>query len=336
MMKMGSTFFLRLFLSLWLALAASSSWSATPVQTHGALAVKGNQIVDKTGHPVAFSGPSFFWSNTGMQQEKYYDAAMVRYYRREWNATVVRAALGVDPKGGYLDDPQGNQRRVFAVVDAAIAEGLYVIVDWHSHHAEDHPDAAIRFFQGVARKYGKHPNIIYEIYNEPLREAGWSSVVKPYAEKVVAAIRAIDPDNLIIVGTPAWSQDVDVAAADPLNDFRNIAYSLHFYAGTHKQALRDKAQVALDKGIALMVTEWGTVNADGDGGVDRDETLKWFAFMKQHHLTNCNWAVSDKAEGASHFKPGTPADGKIDDDRLTPSGLFVKELVRHWDDTAAR
>ena len=332
MMKIGSTFLLRLVVSLWLGMAASSIWAATPVETHGALAVKGNQIVDKTGQPVAFSGPSFFWSNTGMQQEKYYNAAMVRYYSQQWNATVVRAALGVDAKGGYLSDPQGNERRVFAVVDAAIAEGLYVIVDWHSHHAEDHPNEAIRFFQGVATKYGKLPNVIYEIYNEPLRDAGWTSVVKPYAEKIVAAIRAIDPDNLIVVGTPSWSQDVDMAAADPLTKSSNIAYSLHFYAGTHKQFLRDKAQIALDKGLALMVTEWGTVNADGNGGVDRDETIKWVAFMKLHHLTNCNWAVSDKNEGASHFKPGTPADGKIGDERLTESGLFVKQLVKQWDE----
>ena len=336
MMKIGSTFFRRFFLPLWLGMSAAATWAATPVEIHGALAVKGNQIVDKAGLPVAFSGPSFFWSNTGMAQEKYYNADMVRYYRRQWNASVVRAALGVDPKGGYLDDPQGNERRVFAVIDAAIAEGIYVIVDWHSHHAEDHPDAAIRFFQGVARKYGTRPNIIYEIYNEPLREAGWTSVVKPYAEKVLPAIRAIDPNNLIVVGTPSWSQDVDAAAADPITDAGNIVYSLHFYAGSHKQFLRDKAQVALDKGLALMVTEWGTVNADGDGGVDHEETLKWFAFMKLHHLTNCNWAASDKNEGASHFKPGTPADGKMGDERLTESGLFVKQLVKQWDGTAAK
>ena len=188
----------------------------------------------------------------------------------------------------------------------------------------------------MARKYGKKPNLIYEIYNEPLRTADWTSVVKPYAESVVPAIRAIDPDNLIIVGTPSWSQDVDVAAADPLKNVRNVAYTLHFYAGTHKQFLRDKAQIALDKGLALMVTEWGAVNADGDGGIDKEETLKWFAFMKQHHLTNCNWAVSDKAEASSHFKPGTPADGKIDDDQLTASGKFVRALVREWDKPTAQ
>lgn len=62
-------------------------------------------------------------------------------------------------------------------------------------------------------------------------DLGWSGTIKPYAQAVISAIRAIDPDNLIVVGTPTWSQDVDVAAADPIAG-TNIAYTLHFYAGT--------------------------------------------------------------------------------------------------------
>jgi hypothetical protein len=55
----------------------------------------------------------------------------------------------------------------------------------------------------MARTCGHHHNIIYEIYNEKLA-VSW--IIKPYAEAVAGAIRAIDPDNLIIVGTPNWSQ----------------------------------------------------------------------------------------------------------------------------------
>ena len=36
----------------------------------------------------------------------------------------------------------------------------------------------------------------------------------------------------------------------------------HFYAGTHGQYLRDKAQAALDRGIALFVSEWGTLHTE--------------------------------------------------------------------------
>ena len=307
------------------------SQAATAVATHGALSVKGNQIVDADGKPTSFNGPSLFWSNTGWGADRYYNADVVAYVQKDWNATIIRAAIGADKNGGYAADPEGNFAKAERVIDAAIAQGMYVIVDWHAHDAEKNPALAVSFFEKIANKYGKSPNVIYEIYNEPLQNVDWSKQIKPYAEQVIAKIRAIDPDNLIIVGTQTWSQDVDKAAADPIKGFTNIAYTLHFYAGSHKQSLRDKAQKALDKGIALMITEWGTVNANGDGGVDKKETELWLAFARKNNLSMCNWALNDKKEGASQLKLGTAPDGKWTDANLTENGLYVKEIVSHWD-----
>jgi aryl-phospho-beta-D-glucosidase BglC (GH1 family) len=181
----------------------------------------------------------------------------------------------------------------------------------------------------MARTYGDRDNVIYEIYNEPL-DISWHDTLKPYAEAVIAAIRAIDPDNLIVVGTPHWSQDVDVAAADPITDYPNIAYALHFYAGTHHQPLRDKAQAALDKGLPLFVTEWGTVDADGDGAVADGETAAWMAFLKANRISAVNWSITDKAEGAAALIPGAGATGGWTEAQLTASGALVRAIVRGW------
>lgn len=304
----------------------------TAVEHYGQLAVKGNRIVDRQAQPVSLAGPSLFWSNTGWGADKYYNARVVNYIQEQWNAPIIRAAIGAGKNGGMLTHPEENIAKAEAVIDAATDQGMYVILDWHAHHAEDHPKDAIAFFQHFARKYGAQPNIIYEIYNEPLANADWADVIKPYAEQVIAAIRAIDPDNLIIVGTQTWSQDVDKAADDPITGVDNIAYTLHFYAGTHKAELRQKAQYALDKGIALMVTEWGTVNANGDGAVDRQSTQQWLDFIKRNQLSHANWALNDKIEGASMLKNGTAANGAWSDDDLTESGLYVKSIVKDWSD----
>lgn len=309
------------------ALVLASAAAATPVQTHGALRTDGGRVVDQQGKPVALAGPSFFWSNTGWGQDRFYNAGAVKTFAQDWNASLVRAAMGVDEGGGLLQDP-ANQARAEAVVDAAIANGVYVIIDWHSHHAERHADQAVAFFSVMARKYGHSPNVIYEIYNEPL-DVSWSGVIKPYAEKVVAAIRAVDPDNLIVVGTPKWSQDVDVAARDPLKG-HNIAYSLHFYAATHKQHLRDKADAAMKLGAPLFVTEWGSVSADGNGAVDRQESLRWQDFLHQHCLSQAQWAASDKKEAASLFKPGVSSTGPWTDADLTESGKLLREILNNW------
>lgn len=321
------------YLVLLASFVCVSAYAATAVQTHGSLSLKGNQIVDAHGQPLSLAGPSLFWSNTGWEgnEGRYYNADVVAYVQKEWNAGIIRAAIGGTSKGGYIELPEENMLRAERVIDAAIAQGMYVIVDWHAHDAHKYPDLAIKFFEAIAHKYGKNPNIIYELYNEPLNNVDWSTMVKPYAEKVIPKIRAIDRKNLILVGTQTWSQDVDKAADDPIKGFKNIGYTLHFYAGSHKEALRKKAEYAMNKGIALMVTEWGSVNADGNGGVHREETELWLAFMREHHLTHCNWALSDKNEGASQLKVGTNADGKWTDADLTEAGLYEKEIVLNWD-----
>ncbi|HCS63557.1 MAG TPA: hypothetical protein DIW64_05390 [Cellvibrio sp.] len=305
-------------------ITTSSSSSNGNTQGVAPLVVQGNKVT-ANGQPANLAGMSLFWSNTGWGGEKYYNAQAVSWLKSDWKANLVRAAMGVDEAGGYLTDST-NKTRTMAVVDAAIANNMYVIVDWHTHHAEDNKAAAIAFFKEMATKYGSYNNVIYEIYNEPL-QVSWSGVIKPYANDVIREIRAIDPDNLIIVGTPTWSQDVDVAANDPITAYSNIAYTLHFYAGTHKQSLRDKAQAAMSRGIALFVTEWGSVNADGNGAVDAAETNAWLNFLKANGISHANWSLNDKAEGSSALTPGASANGGWSSAQLTASGSFVRNAI---------
>jgi endoglucanase len=114
-----------------------------------------------------------------------------------------------------------------------------VIIDWHKEHRVEAPTnetEAVAFFTQMATTYGAYPNVIFEIYNEP-NGPQWPAV-KAYAEIVIGAIRKTGSTNLIVVGTPSWSRDVDIAAVDPITDFKNIAYTLHFYAGSHRQCHR--------------------------------------------------------------------------------------------------
>ena len=309
-----------------LAMVLPGLLQAQPVQQHGALAVSGNRIVNQNGQTVSFAGNSFFWSNDGWGGENFYTAGAVDWLQKDWKTTIVRAAMGVEASGGYIQSPASNKNKVKTIVDAGIARGMYVIIDWHSHSAQSYQSQAISFFEEMATTYGSYPNVIYEIYNEPDNES-WSTI-KTYAEAVIGAIRRIDPDNLIIVGTPTWSQDVDVASTNPITGYSNIAYTLHFYAATHKQSLRDKAQTALNNGIALMVTEWGTVQASGDGAVDEPSTREWMNFLDANQISHLNWAVNDKQEGASALLPGSSTTGGWTD--YTTSGWLARDIVRNW------
>ena len=306
-----------------LFLGAGAGEAATAVEEHGQLRVEGNRILDKNGQPVVLRGMSFFWSQW---MGRFYNPEVVRTLREDWGCTVVRAAMGVE-SGGYLTNPAREEEKIKAVVQAAIDQGIYVIIDWHDHRASSHTVEAQAFFEKMATTFSKHPNVIYELWNEPLKEHDWSTVIKPYHEAVIPKIRAHDPRNLIVCGTPSWSQDVDKASRDPLH-FENVAYTLHFYAATHKQSLRNKAAAALANNVALMVTEWGASEASGNGRLDEEETRKWWDFMEQNHLSWCNWSVTDKNEISAALKPGAGSGGGWTTNELTRSGNLVRDELR--------
>ncbi|MBX9850904.1 MAG: glycoside hydrolase family 5 protein [Cytophagaceae bacterium] len=292
----------------------------TIVEKYGQLSVKGKYIIGQYGDTVQLRGMSYFWSQW---QGAYYNAGVVKWLKDDWKCTVIRAAMGVD-HGGYADQPYDQLERVKLVVKAAIDAGIYVVIDYHSHQAHMDPYTAKKFFSEMAKKYGSYPNVLYEIYNEPLQETSWSDDIKPYADTVIKAIREYDPDNIVIVGTRQWSQLVHEASLDKISD-PNTAYTLHFYAATHKDWLREEAQKALDNGICIFVTEYGTCEASGNGVLDYEETKKWWDFMDQNKISYCNWSISDKEETASILIFGASWTGKWKESKLTPSGLFVRE-----------
>jgi len=283
-----------------------------------------------TGQAPLLAGPSFFWSTSGWGGDEYYNERVVEYFARDWDATIVRAAIGMNSPGGYIDDPAENIARAEALIDAAIKHGMYVILDWHTHNAETRIDLSKEFFTYFAKKYGKYPNLIYEIYNEPLDTTNWETVIKPYSEEIIKIIRDIDPDNLIVVGSQSWSQDVEKSARSPILGFDNLLYSLHFYAGTHGDELRANAESAINQGLALIVTEWGSVEANGDGEIDYTSTDEWVTFMQKHKLSHLSWAVNDKAESTSIFKPNTPPSRTFSEKDLTPSGILARDITRQW------
>ena len=298
----------------------------TIVEKHGLLKVKDAHVVDKDDQFISLCGNSLFWSLWG--GERFYNSDVVKFLKEDWNSSIVRAAMAVDEDGGYIYDPAGQIANVKTVVDACIDNGLYVIIDFHSHHAENYTTQAITFFQEMARTYGTYDNVIYEIYNEPIY-LSWSSDIKPYAQKVINAIREIDPDNLIIVGTPFWSQSVVEASLDPINA-NNIAYTLHFYADTHQQDLRNAAQSAMNNGIAIFITEWGTCDASGNGGYNETASNDWMSFCKDNFISLCNWAINDKEETASALKPGASINGGWTDADYTVSGTYVRNQMLNW------
>ena len=354
-----------------LACAAISSFAADastatpkkagPVSYYGALHTSGNKIIGaKNNNQVMLRGVSLFWSDaTGAS---YYNPTVISWAVDNLKIDVFRYAMGIeyyDSDGGtknklddqvsYTKSAAGQLSTIDRMVQAAIENDVYIIIDWHSHRAHLETSMATDFFSKISLKYKDVPNIIYEIYNEPVSGSGgdWGAI-KKYANSVVPAIRA-NTQNLIIVGTPNWSQHPEQGARDPINS-PNIAYVLHFYAATHSRgSYGGNASSALSSGYPVFISEWGTTNADGNGEPNTSASSDWTSFMDQNNIPNCNWSlrqqtsdVDQKSEKSAIFAGDRSliTAAALDAATYTTSGNFIKSYLtknaRSWADSLVK
>ena len=295
---------------------------------HGALKLDGTQLVDQNGNSIQLYGMSthgIAW----FPQFVSYDS--FKTLRDDWNTNCVRLAMYTHEYNGYCagGDQEYLKSLVRTGVDAATNLGMYVIIDWHVLQEQDpnvYKDQAKTFFKEMSETYADHTNVLYEICNEPNGYATWDSV-KSYAEEVIPIIRENDPDAVIIVGTPTWSQDIDKAKDNPLN-FDNVLYALHFYAGTHKDVLWNRLDSCVQNGLPVFVSEFGMCNADGNGGNDFNSTESWFDVIEKYNISFCCWNLANKDEASSVFKSSCSKTSDWTEDDLSESGKWIRDYFR--------
>lgn len=299
----------------------------TPVANHGKLSVKGTNLVDKNGNPFQIKGVS----THGIQWfPEYVNKDAFKTIRDEWGANCIRLAMYTD-ESGYCNggDKASIKQTVNDGVSYATDLGMYVIIDWHILHDLDpnkYKTEAISFFDEMSKKYKDYDNVIYEICNEPNGGTTWSQV-KSYAEEVIPVIKANNPDAIIIVGTPTWSQDVDQAAKDPIKGYTNIMYTIHFYAATHKDDLRNKMSSAIASGLPIFCTEFGICDASGNGSIDKDSANKWIASMNDNNVSYCIWNLSNKNESSSLISSGCDKKSGWTESELSEEGKWYVDVL---------
>ncbi len=304
----------------------------TPVDIHGALSVRGTNLVDSHGVNFQLRGMSthgIAWF------PQYVNEAGFQTLRDDWGANCVRLAMYTAEYNGYCTGGDQNWLKdlVRQGVDAATDLGMYAIIDWHVMNEDKSPTTyeqqARVFFDEMSRLYKDHDNVIYEICNEPYKDIPWSTV-KGYAERIIPVIRANDPDAIVIVGTPNWSQDVDQAAANPVSGAsgQNTLYAFHFYANTHKDDFRTKVTRALDSGLPIFISEFGTCDASGNGGYNPEESQKWIDFANSRNISWMNWSLCNKGETASAIQSWCNKTSDWQTWELTESGNWVRNQMR--------
>ena len=308
-------------LSVIICTAMSCTQKATYTEPqYGQLSVSNGQLVGSDSTPIVLRGVSYGWHTWW---PRFYNAETVKWLKDDWHCNIVRAAMGVKPDSSYLTHPDKALSQITAVIDGALENGLYVIVDWHSHGI--YTAQAKDFFSQMAKKYQNCPNIIWEIFNEPVIQP-WEDI-KEYATTIISEIRAQGSNNVILVGCPHWDQDIDKVAANPIIGFNNIMYTVHFYADTHKQWLRDRCDSALALNIPIFISESGVCNANGDGEINAPEWNTWIDWCETNKISWITWMVADKEETCSLLCPSANSTGNWTENDLTEGGIMTRNKI---------
>lgn len=303
------------------------SAATTPVKKNGRLSVKGTRLVNSQGKAVVLKGVSTHGINWFPQ---YVNKAAFKTLRDNWGVNCIRLAMYTEEYNGYCSG--GNQAELRKLINNgmkyATELGMYVIIDWHilsDGNPVKNKKQAMSFFKYVAKKYKNQNNIFYEICNEPNGGTSWNTI-KSYASSVIKTIRKYDKKNIILVGTPTWSQDVDVAADSPIKGYSNIMYTFHFYAATHGDSYRQKMQAAIQKGLPIFVSEFGISESSGNGRIDKNEANKWMQFLKKNKISYVCWSLCNKNESCSLLKSSCNRTGNFKKSDLSQAGLWYKSV----------
>lgn len=297
---------------------ASPVKAAAPVEKWGQLKVSGTHIVSETGKKVQLKGVSthgIAWF------PQYVNKSCFKSFKK-MGVNTIRLAFYSDPGAGYSTS-------LYSKIDEGIRYatelGMYVILDWHilsDGNPKTHQKQALKFFTRYAKKYGGQKNILYEICNEPNGNITWNDNIRPYANKVINRIRKYDKKSIVIVGTPTWSQDVDIVAQNPLKQ-KNVVYALHFYAATHKDEIRNKVKTAYQAGLPMLVSEFSICDASGNGSIDKGSATKWMKLLKQYKIGYVAWNVSNKNETSALIKSSCKKTGNFTRSNLSKSGKWI-------------
>lgn len=266
------------------------------------LSVSGRFIKDPAGNNVILRGVSLVdvsVANAGTRSAIQL-TNMATDNANGWFARVVRFPVypnSIDFQPGWIANPDTYfNNHLNPAIQNCVARQIYCIIDWHyiSNYDTAAVDTATRnFWNYVAPRYANTPNVIFELYNEPINPDNWATW-KQRAQPWVDIIRSHAPNNLILIGGPRWSQNLSSAGSSPFVG-NNLVYVAHIYPQHGGQSTWDSWFGNAANSVPFFITEWGWQNG---GAQPTSGTLSGYGtpfsnYMESKGLSWTAWVFDD-------------------------------------------
>ena len=315
------------------------------------LAVRGARIVDGDGRPVMLVGATDFSLEFSCHGGGHFQMADFQAMR-SWGMNTVRITLS----SAFWRNLDGGCPDYVATVTGAVANalssGLFVILalQWNAPFSLSQdaqhggaqcplPDATydVRFWQDIATIYQSDPRVIFDLFSEP-HNIDWyqwehggtvTSSCFLYATphtyqaigmpQLASKVRAIAPNNLIILSGAGWGYDLSGIQANSAQPMTNVLYGVHpFNHGSGSQQPGDwpRAFGKVAAQLPVIATEFGSYDCQTNY-ISRE-----ISYFEQLSISFIAWAWTT----GSCTTPSLLADWS--GTPTTPYGVYIQQRMR--------
>jgi endoglucanase len=210
----------------------------------------------------------------------------------------------------------------FARLDGAIRacadHGIYTVIDlhavpgsqnqhWHSDNAthvaafwqhRHFQDRVVNLWQALAESYRGNASVAgYNLLNEPGDSTG--KVVGPFHDRLVAAVREVDPEHIVFVDGNTYSTDFSIFG----EPYENAVYASHDYAAAGmsfgsgypgyevlEETFVKRTRYQRENGTPIWIGEFGPVYT-GDPERDEDRYRILADQLEIYARHNVGWSI---------------------------------------------
>ena len=236
-------------------------------------------------------------------------------------------------------------RHLDRAIELCAAQGIYSVIDLHAlpgyqnHHWHcdnpthvaslwEHPhfqDRTVHIWEAIADRYKGNPAVAgYNPMNEPADES--RAVIGPFYERLIGAIRAVDPDHVLFLDGNTYSTEFDIFG-EPTD---NTVYVCHDYVAAglgyggsypgytrgvwhDRESAEEKfllrTEFSRKTGTPVWVGEFGpTYTRDVETNRQRQQILEDQLDLYGHHRASwCLWTYKDIGrQGLVSLRADTP------------------------------
>jgi endoglucanase len=269
----------------------------------------------------------------GVRVEQQY-LSLIRERGFDFVRVPIRWNTHADEAAPYTVDP-AFFARVDQVMGWALAQGLYVILDFH-HYEElmldpaGHRERCLAIWRQVAGHYrDAPPTVLFELLNEPngaLTASLWNDLLV----EALAVVRQSNPDRSVVIGPAQWNSAAALPSLELPADDEHLIVTFHYYEPfefTHQGAewvggsdawlgtswdaseSQQEAIVRQFDAVAAWAAERDRPVLLGEFGAysraDQPSRLRWTEFVaRQAEARGFAWAYWEFAAGFGVYDPG--------------------------------